>query len=116
MSLSGTFYPLLSTGSTQEDRTSSQHDKTLLTGTKSTKPNNFLLFVYSVCLCHTVLSVSCSLAVTCWKKSDLLALLYVMFSCVFVTFPYDVLGQVLYLFVSIPEFCLLLYLFWFIEI
>ena len=29
-----------------------------------------------------VLSVPCSLVVTCWEKADLLALLYVMFSCV----------------------------------
>ena len=39
----------------------------------------------------------------------LLALLCVMFSCVFVTFSYGVLGQVWYLIVSIPDFCLLLY-------
>ena len=29
-----------------------------------------------------------------------------MFYCVFVTFPYGVLGQVWYLFVSIPDLCL----------
>ena len=49
----------------------------------------------------TDLSVPCSLVVTCWEKADLLALLYVMFSCVLVTFPYGVLGQVWYLTVSI---------------
>ena len=43
-------------------------------------------FVICVCLCHTVMSVSCSLAVTCWERVDLLAFLYVMFSCVFSTF------------------------------
>ena len=43
-----------------------------------------------------VLSVPCSLVVTCWEKADLLALLYVMFSCVFVTFPYGVLDWVWY--------------------
>ena len=43
------------------------------------------------------------------KVTDLLALLYVMFSCVFVTFPYGVLGQVWYLIVSIPDLCLLSY-------
>ena len=35
--------------------------------------------------------------------ADLFALVYVMFSCVFVTFPYGVLGQVWYLIVSMPE-------------
>ena len=57
------------------------------------------LFVFYVFLCHTALSVSCSLAVACWKRADLLAFLYVMFSCDFVTFPYGVLGQVWYLIV-----------------
>ena len=42
-------------------------------------------------------------------KADLLALLYVMFSCVFFTFPYGVLGQVWYLILSIPDICLLLF-------
>ena len=47
--------------------------------------------------------------VTYWKRADLLALLYVMFSCVFVTFPCGFLGQVWYLIVSIPALCLLTY-------
>ena len=34
--------------------------------------------------------------------------LYVMFSCVFVTFPYGVLGQVWHLILSIPDLCPLL--------
>ena len=51
----------------------------------------------------------CSLVVTCWEKVNLLALLYVMFSCVFVTFPNGVLGQVWHLIVSIPDLCLLPY-------
>ena len=38
------------------------------------------LFVIYVCLCHTVISLSCSLEVTCWERADLLAFLYVMFS------------------------------------
>ena len=54
-----------------------------------------------------VLSVSCSLVVTCWEGADLWALLYVAFPCDFVTFPFDVLGQVWYLIVSIPDLCLL---------
>ena len=60
-------------------------------------------------VCHTVLSVPSSLVVTCWEIADLLALLCVMFSCVFVTFPYDVLGWVWYLIVSFPDLCFLSY-------
>ena len=41
--------------------------------------------------------------------ADFLSLLYVMFSCVFFSFPYDILGQVWYLIVSIPDLCRLLY-------
>ena len=37
-------------------------------------------------------------------------LLFVMFNCVFVTFPCGILGQVWYLIVSIPDLCLLSYL------
>ena len=55
---------------------------------------SILLFVFHVC--YAVLSVPCSLVVTCREKVDLLTLLYVMFLC-FVTFPYGVLGQVWYL-------------------
>ena len=45
----------------------------------------FLLFVFRVCLCPTVLIVPCSLLVTCWEMADLLALLAllsVVLSCV----------------------------------
>ena len=52
-----------------------------------------LLFVLHVC--HAVLCPS-SLVVFCWERADLLARLYVKFSCVFVTFPYGSLGQVWY--------------------
>ena len=55
------------------------------------------------------MSVSCSLDSTCWERTDLLVLLYVMFTCVFVTLPYDVLGQLWYLIVQIPDLCLLSY-------
>ena len=45
----------------------------------------WILFV--ICISgHTVLSVPCSLVVTCLKRADLMALLYVMFSC-FCHFP-----------------------------
>ena len=60
----------------------------------------FLLFVFRVC--GVFLFVHCSLVVTCWARADLLALLCVMFYCVFVTFPCGVLGQVWCLIVSIP--------------
>ena len=53
--------------------------------------------------------MSCSLVVTCWKGADLLVLLYVMFSCVIVTFSYGVLSQVWYLILSIPDLSLLPY-------
>ena len=38
-------------------------------------------------------------------------LLFVMFNCVFVTFPYGILGQVRYLIVLIPDLCHLSYFF-----
>ena len=67
----------------------------------------YLCFVSFICVFHAVLSVHCSLVVTCWERAGLLALLYVMFSCV-VTFPCVILDQIWYLTVSIPDFCLLL--------
>ena len=69
---------------------------------------SILLFMLNICLRYVILSVSCSLVVTCWERADLMALLCVMFSCVFVTFTNDVLGQVWYLFASIPDICFLL--------
>ena len=56
-----------------------------------------------------VLSAPFSLVVTCWERADLLALLYVIFLCVFVTFSHGVLGQLSYLIVSISDLCLLPY-------
>ena len=41
--------------------------------------DNFLYLCF-VFVCYTVLSVDCSLVVTCWERADLLALLFVMFS------------------------------------
>ena len=49
------------------------------------------LYVY---LCYIVVSVPCSLVFTRWERADLLALLCVMFSCVFVSFPCGIPGQV----------------------
>ena len=60
-------------------------------------------------VCHAFLSVLCSLVVTCWERANLLALLYVMFSCIFVTFPCGALGKVLCVIVSIPDLNLLSY-------
>ena len=37
-------------------------------------------------------------------------LLFVMFNCVFITFPCGILGQVWYLIVSFPDLCRLSYL------
>ena len=46
----------------------------------------FLLFLFHVYLCYAALSVPCSLVITSCEKADLLALLFVVLSCVFVTF------------------------------
>ena len=69
---------------------------------------SFLLFLFRVC--HVLLSVHCSLVVICWVRAGLLLLLRVMFSSVFVTFPFGVLGQVWYLILTVPDICLLSYL------
>ena len=58
-------------------------------------------------VCYTILSVPCGLVVTCLERTDLFVFLYVMFSCVFVTFQYGVLSHVWYLIVSIPDLCIL---------
>ena len=68
---------------------------------------SFLLFMFPVC--HAFLSVHWSLVVTCRERPDLLARLYGKFSCVNVTFPCGVLGQVWYLIASISDLCLLTY-------
>ena len=52
----------------------------------------FILFMIRVC--HDILFVHCSHVVTCWERANLLALLSVMFYCVFATFLCGVLGQV----------------------
>ena len=71
--------------------------------------NSFLLFVFHVYHYYAAISVYCSLVITCWERTDLLALLCLMFPCVFVTFPYGVTGQLWYLIVSNPDLCFLLY-------
>ena len=62
--------------------------------------------MFHVGICYTVVSVPCSLVITCWDRAYLLAFLFVEFSCVFVTLQYGVLGQVLYLIVLNPDHCL----------
>ena len=67
---------------------------------------------YYLCFClplYIVMSVLSCVVVNCREKADLFTLLCVKFSCVLVTFPYVVSGQIWYLIVSIPELCLLLY-------
>ena len=68
-------------------------------------PFCYLCFV-SVMLSCLFIAALCSPA---GGRANLLDLLYVMFSCVFGTFPCGVLGQVWYLIVSIPDLCLLPY-------
>ena len=58
--------------------------------------------------------LSCLLLAALWSPAgkewaDLLALLYVMFSCVFVTSPYGILCQMWYSIVWSPDFTLLPY-------
>ena len=60
------------------------------------------------CVCHAVLYVHCSLVASCCERFGLLARLYVMFSCVIVTFPCVVLGRVRYLITLILDICLIL--------
>ena len=62
-----------------------------------------------ICLYYTVLSVHCSIVMTCYERTDLFALLCVLFYCVFVTLPYDVLGMVWYLILSFSDLCLFYY-------
>ena len=64
-----------------------------------------VLFV-TIVSCLSLSYCLCSLVVTCWDRAGLLALLCVVFSCGFVTFPYGALGQVWYLIVLIPDLCL----------
>ena len=62
-------------------------------------------------LCFVLAKLSCLFIAALWLPAEkgltFLALLYVMFSCIFVTFPCGDLRQVWYLIVSIPDLCLL---------
>ena len=44
--------------------------------------DRFLLVMFHVDVCYAVVSVPCSLVVTCCERADLLAVLCVVFSCV----------------------------------
>ena len=59
-------------------------------------------------LCFVFVTFSC-LFIAGWERAEQMALLYLMYYCVFVTFPRGVLGQVLCMIVSIPDLCLLSY-------
>ena len=63
-------------------------------------------------LCFMSAMLTCLFIVALWPlagKGLTLTLLYVIFSCVFVTFPCGVPGKVWYLIVSITGLCLLPY-------
>ena len=59
------------------------------------------------CVSHALASVHCCLVVT-WERADLLALVGDVY-CIFVTFPFGILGQVWHLIVSFPDLCRLSY-------
>ena len=56
--------------------------------------------LFMSCVCHAFASVNCCLV----ESADLLALVCDVY-CDFVTFPVGILGQLWYLFVSIPDPC-----------
>ena len=62
--------------------------------------------LFMSCVCHAFASVNCCLVVTCWERTDLLALVCDLY----VTFPCSILVQVGYLILSIPDLCRLSYL------
>ena len=54
------------------------------------------IIIICVCLCHTVMSVSCSLMVTCWEWAGLWAFMYGCF-LVFLSLSHAVAGSVVVL-------------------
>ena len=64
--------------------------------------------VFWVLCFYAFASVFCCFVVTCWENANLLTLVDDVY-CIFVTFPCDILCQVLYLIVSFPDLCYLLY-------
>ena len=73
------------------------------------KTSYFFCGSFVSCVSHAFAFVHCCLVVTCWKRTDLLALDVDVY-CIFVTFPCGILGQVWYLIVSFPNLCRLSYL------
>ena len=73
----------------------------------------WIFFVICVCLCHTVIFVSCNLVVTCCERAYPLAFMYVMFSCAFLSVSdYVSLARcdiLLYWFINLPSSLLCLY-------
>ena len=61
------------------------------------------VFIMLACLLLAALKSTAGKGLTSWLSC-------VMFSCVFVTFPYGFMGQMWYLIVSISDLCILLYL------
>ena len=62
-------------------------------------------FVFVSCVSHAFASVPCCLMVTCWERTDLLALVGDVYF-IFLTFPCGIMGEVWYLIVSLPDLCL----------
>ena len=60
------------------------------------------------CVSHAFASGHCCLVVTRWERADLLALVGDVY-CIFVTFPFGILGQVWYFIVLFHNLCLLSY-------
>ena len=54
------------------------------------------------CVSHAFASVHCCLVHTCWERADLFALVGDVY-CIFVTFPFGILGQVWNLIVLFPD-------------
>ena len=61
-----------------------------------------LCYLMSSCVCHAFASVHCCL-VSPAGKGLISWLSFVMFNCVFITFPCGILCKVWYLIVSIPD-------------
>ena len=67
-----------------------------------------LLWIILYCLCLVIVILSCLFIAALWSsigKGVASWLLFVLFNCVFVTFPCGILGQERYLIVSIPGIC-----------
>ena len=74
-------------------------------------PTSILFTDCSKAFCHlcfkSVFVMMYCCVITCQERADLLTRMCEMFSCVFFTFQYAVMGRVWYLIVSIPDLCLL---------